>query len=148
MATLNQVRNTLNYGSRYSFKGRLFRDKKRDTATLYIYIIDTHTDTSTSEIRIGYKQFEDSQTQQQTDCVERSSGVVVSGIKTCIFAPCGDVDTYQIDIMLNQERYTLHWHTTPNSNNLVASSDAEATPFESLFRQQNSKLQSLLDKLN
>ena len=36
MATLEQVKSQLNMGDRYLFDGTLFRDTKRNTATLYI----------------------------------------------------------------------------------------------------------------
>lgn len=158
MATLNQIKKQMNMGDRYLFDGTLFRDCKRDTATLYIEITDTHTSQTTDKIRIGFKEFENTETQYQTQCVVKQTGEHISGIQAEIFVPYKEQQTYQINIKLNDELYVLHWEReyNPNNDNIVASSTARTTPFEQLFGRKtqsnhgnnNSKLVEFVNSLS
>ena len=135
MTTLKQVKHKMNVGDRYLFEGRLFRDYKRNTATLYLEIQDSQTLHTTPQIRIGFKQFENLEEQYQSQCVVKSTGKSVSGITAQVFVPEKEIVHYQINVTLRDELYTLDWYPTSEDNeNLVASSDAKPIPFEDLFR--------------
>lgn len=147
MATLNEIKTALNYTDTYAYEGRLFRDRKRNTATLYLEIVDALRGTRTPEIRIGFEQFDRSDDQTQTQTIVRSSGKTVQGLEVRIFVPSQDSSTYQLDFNLNGERHTAHWHCEQNKN-LVATSASRAIPIEELFKTQHISSQKLRTFLN
>lgn len=155
MATLNDIKTYLGYTDNYHYEGRLFRDIRRDTATLYLTITDTTTGYTTPEIRVGFKHFESTDTQIQTETLLRESGESIQGLEVVIYVPQEDVVTYQLDFNLKGLRHTAHWYTERNKN-LVATSESRPIPIETLFKpsvrealsRSNSKMQNFLNNIN
>lgn len=145
MTTYQQVKQALNMGTTYEFEGKLFRDFKRNTGTLYIYITDPTVDSTTPEIRIGFDEFERSDSQRQTNCIIRQTGQTVEGIRATVFVPDQEVYHYQINITLGKELYVLHWHTE-DGKNLVASSSASPIYFKELLEPRERIVTQLRDK--
>lgn len=134
MATLTEIHEILNYDNEnnYQFEGRLFRDLKRDTATLYVIVKNLDTNFQTPELRIGFSNFENSENQIQTECLVKSSLKPVIGIQATIFVPAEDVITYQLDFVIDGKRHTVMWWPDKGKN-LVASSESQPLEFKSLF---------------
>lgn len=128
---------------RYTFEGSLFRDLKRNTATLYVEITDTIKIKTTPQLRIGFKHFyADNQT--QTECIVKTTGQTVDGISVKIHAPNDDIRTYQLDFDINGSKSVVHWYTTKQGQNLVASSTAQTVTVNELFEFEDSKPKTIL----
>ena len=127
MATLNEIHRILNYEQNYLYQGRLFRDLHRDTATLYLYMTDLKTNYTTEELRIGFKNFDNSRDQIQTNAMINETKQPIQGLEVRIFVPCDDVETYQLDFVCNGKRQTEHWWPQ-DGKNLAATSESRPIP--------------------
>lgn len=145
--TYKEIAKQLNYGTNYDFRGVLFRDRRRNTGTLYCEIHHLGKGIWTPTIRIGFDRFESSEQQTQTRTVIKTTGECVSGIQARVFVPYQEVETYQIDLTIQGERYTQHWYPDYNKQNtdVVASSTAQPRPIDTLFEQPIQKIRATTD---
>ena len=129
---------------KYQITGRLFRDKPRNTATLYVKLSNAQGEI-TPEIRIGYKNFMQ-EGQMQTETVVRHTGETVDGLKCRI----GTVayGHYQLDFDIADYTQSEVWHTETGKegSNLVASSDAQAVHIDQLFANRDESVTDAIRK--
>lgn len=142
--TYKEILTHMNYGTNYDFRGVLFRDRRRNTGTLYCEIHHLGKGIWTPTIRIGFDEFESSELQTQTRTVIKTSGECVSGIQARVFVPYQEVETYQIDLTIQGERYTQHWYPDYNKQNTqrAASSTAQPRPIDTLFEPSIQKVRA------
>lgn len=125
-----------NTPNKYQYDGKLYRDLNTDKATLYLSIYTKHEFLKDKPInlRIGYKNFLHSERQTQSGIVHLNTKNAVYGLHTKVFAPCGDVSTYQINIDYGAQGVDIiHWDTAAQDG-LVAT--AQNVSIDSLLKHQ------------
>lgn len=120
-----EVKKALNQNTpnRYDYRGKLYRDLKTDKATLYLSIYTKSKFEEPINLRIGYKNFLNSENQTQSGIVHMNTKSAIYGLRTQIFAPAEDVSTYQININYGPLGVdVVHWDSAAQDG-LVATSE-------------------------
>ena len=129
-----QVKKALNQNTpnRYEYRGKLYRDLKSDKATMYLSIYTKSNFEDPINLRVGYKDFLNSERQKQSGVVHMNTKSAAYGLQTTVFAPAEDVSTYQINIDYGAQGVDIiHWDSAAQDG-LVAT--AEGVSIESLLK--------------
>lgn len=111
--------------NKYQYKGRLFRDSKCCSYTLYLNITDPETQQILPEIRIGYKDNGTNTQYKQTQAI--ANGQCVTGISANIsqHTKTNNELVYKIYIRLNGVEDQIEWLANTQQKGMVASSDTQ-----------------------
>ena len=131
--------------NKYQYKGRLFRDSKCNTYTLYLNITDPETQQILPEIRIGYKDTGPNTQYKQTQAIANKQ--CVTGITATIDKHTNSNNelVYKIYITINGVEDQIEWLANTQQTGMVASSDTQNI---NDFWQKKSSLKSFIENLD
>jgi hypothetical protein len=128
MTTLKEINDRIlewNKPSGFTYEGKLYVDKKRNTATLYLNINDL------VEIRFGFVDpyktgISSDQLCYNINAILRETGQPVRDIDVALFCPVvGETDLWQINIEYDNETSDVEFlYPTGKTQDLVATTDA------------------------
>ena len=134
--------------NKYQYKGRLFRDSKCKTYTLYLNITDPETQQILPEVRIGYKDNGTNTQYKQTQAIANKQ--CVTGITANISEQTHNKQLmYRIYIKLNGVEDQIEWLANTQQTGMVASSDTQS--INALWHKptvDSTKLKHFLNNLN